>query len=268
MSKSATQEIVGHLSNGEFYTLAWSPTDDVLAIGGEHGIEIWDKDLQTILTRIDLDSVTSLSWNPNGIELVALSGDIFANPVRKLIVWNTSTGEIVEILDNERLFAAMEVNWSPDGSHLTTIGESYVIWETQTYQPIMELDKDGQHFSGGPGDPLSSWSPDGQKLAVVGNDNVAANYVIQAWDVKSGELIGNLESPTAYLVTVGWSPNGNLIAAGGEDKMIHIWDANSGRIKQLLIGHTDSVSSVSWSPDSKKIASAGWDGTVRLWEIE
>ena len=67
--------------------------------------------------------------------------------------------------------------------------------------------------------------------------------------------------------SVAYSPNGNLLAAGGEDKLIRIWDANTGGLRLSLGGHSAPVRSVAFSPDGKSLASASLDGTVRILNV-
>lgn len=64
--------------------------------------------------------------------------------------------------------------------------------------------------------------------------------------------------------TVAWSPNGKLIASGGNDGTVQVWDANTGNNILTYRGHKGKVSALAWSPDSQQIASGGSDGTVQV----
>lgn len=64
---------------------------------------------------------------------------------------------------------------------------------------------------------------------------------------------------------VAWSPDGTLIASGGDDKTVQIWSALTGVTRLVYRGHSDQVNGVSWSPDGRLIASSG-DGTVQVWD--
>src|SRR5438477_602362 len=64
---------------------------------------------------------------------------------------------------------------------------------------------------------------------------------------------------------VAWSPDGQFIAAAGNDG-VGWCDRATGTQLVLLEGHSGPISSLAWSPDGKTIASGSDDNTVRLWD--
>jgi small GTP-binding protein len=67
--------------------------------------------------------------------------------------------------------------------------------------------------------------------------------------------------------SVVWSPDGQHIAAGSDDRCVRIWNTSTGEPEHLLEGHWNTVQSVAWSPDGQLLASGSADGTVRVWEV-
>jgi WD40 repeat protein/serine/threonine protein kinase len=67
--------------------------------------------------------------------------------------------------------------------------------------------------------------------------------------------------------SVAVSPDGRLLASGGEDAIINLWSAVTGRDRAALRGHTDAVVALVFSTDGKALFSASRDGTVKQWDV-
>jgi WD40 repeat protein len=68
--------------------------------------------------------------------------------------------------------------------------------------------------------------------------------------------------------SVAFSPDGLIIAGGGEDHMVYLWDANTGQRLKTLSGHTNAITLVTFSPDGKTVASGSNDYTIHLWDVD
>ncbi len=87
-------------------------------------------------------------------------------------------------------------------------------------------------------------------------------------------LMGNLPdgviarfSPGASVFTVAFSPDGKLLASGGDDNAAILWGVADRSEREAFIEHGSSVMSVAFSPDGGRLASACLDGFVRLWDV-
>ena len=69
------------------------------------------------------------------------------------------------------------------------------------------------------------------------------------------------------ILSVVFSPNGELVAAGTANGEIRLWHVTSGTLLRTYQGHTDWVDSIAFSPDGKVLASSSQDRTIRLWEV-
>ena len=69
------------------------------------------------------------------------------------------------------------------------------------------------------------------------------------------------------ILSVAFSPNGELLAAGSSDGQIRLWQARDGQPLLTCEGHTGAVMSVVFSPDGHTLASGSLDQTVRLWHV-
>jgi WD40 repeat protein/uncharacterized caspase-like protein len=73
---------------------------------------------------------------------------------------------------------------------------------------------------------------------------------------------------TNHVRAIAFSPDGTLLASGGQDNAVIVWDSESGLELRALTGHSGAVNAVIFSPDGKTLASAGADRTTRLWNVD
>jgi WD40 repeat protein len=73
------------------------------------------------------------------------------------------------------------------------------------------------------------------------------------------------------VLSLGFSPDGRLLAAGGY-KEVRLMEAASGKVLATLPGHADYVRSIAFSPDGKWLAAGGGpcqvSGEIKLWDVE
>ena len=67
------------------------------------------------------------------------------------------------------------------------------------------------------------------------------------------------------LVSVAFSPNGKLLAAGTANGEVRLWDAFTGNPLAACHGHTQWVEAVAFSSDSKFLFSGSEEQILRTW---
>lgn len=109
------------------------------------------------------------------------------------------------------------------------------------------------------------WSPYEDKVAYATQHGQVA--VIEA---SSGlPILNPVPSISQTFYSLGWSPDGSKLAAGGSGHVVDVWDASDGRLLHTLdLG--GEARSIAWSPDGKWLAVAGQEGVpnnVVVWDV-
>ncbi len=91
---------------------------------------------------------------------------------------------------------------------------------------------------------------------------------LQEVNFSGSNLAGSVFTETFNVIwSVAFSPDGNLLAAGGINGEVRFWRLKDGQQVLTLAGHTDWVSSVTFSPDGKLFVSGSHDRTIKFWDI-
>ena len=82
------------------------------------------------------------------------------------------------------------------------------------------------------------------------------------------KVIATLKGHGEAVMSVSFSPDGQLLASGSRDQTVKIWDVKTRTEIATLKGHKGFVRSVVFSPDGQLLASSGDDKTVKLWNVQ
>jgi eukaryotic-like serine/threonine-protein kinase len=153
------------------------------------------------------------------------------------------------------------VAFSPDGRRLASgdssgdgsVQGTLLLWDLATGQYL-----DLPYRSSGVRD--LAFSPNGLLLAAAGEE-------VQIWRVADGQVCGELKGHGQGVGAVRFSPDGNLMASGSDDRAVRLWDTATGALLHTMLGHSGNVGSLAFSPDGRTLVSASHDGTIRLWHV-
>jgi WD40 repeat protein len=116
---------------------------------------------------------------------------------------------------------------------------------------------------------VSDWSEMHLRIALSPDGRLVASPVgngVGLWDMETGKSAGRLEA-NDRIISIVFSPDGRLIAAGMEGFEVFLHDLHSGTRRRVRIGG-DCVRSMSFSPDGRKIAiSTDYEDIVRIHDV-
>jgi WD40 repeat protein len=66
---------------------------------------------------------------------------------------------------------------------------------------------------------------------------------------------------------VAISPDGKLVASGGNDNMVRLWSADDGKLIREMPGHARHVYNVKFDPTGKFLVSGDLMGVLKQWDV-
>ena len=214
---------------------------------------------------LDVGSVTSVAFSPDGTRLVAGREDGTARVI------DSRTGESLLVLRGRPPvwqlvkyppFGVLSVAFSPDGTRIVTAGTSdgystgeTIVWDARTGAELLEL-------KGHTGAVVSaSFSPDGQRIITGSNDGTA-----KVWDVRTGTPRLELAEFNLPVECAAMSADSRwIVTGGGQYEQLGeatVWDAQAGLPKFALKGlkGIGPVRAVAISRDGTRIVTCGGTG--------
>jgi WD40 repeat protein len=88
------------------------------------------------------------------------------------------------------------------------------------------------------------------------------------YDVESGRELRRWGDDRPAWGAFALSPDGQTVASGGEDGLIHLWSVAGG--KEPLASwqaHDGTVTTLCYSKDGATLFSGGQDCTLKLWDL-
>lgn len=110
----------------------------------------------------------------------------------------------------------------------------------------------------------SVWNADGSQVAVT------TGQTIQIVNTLDGSIQHTLTGHTDRILTMDWSPNGDLLASAGIDQTVRVWNVSDGSLRFTLVSHTREVTMVKFSPNNDYLLSSDFAGMPNLfkWDMQ
>ena len=283
-----------------------SPDGRLIAVGlSGRGVALWDAlELEPVGSplRETGGEVHGLSFSPDGRMLAAVTG--LADDGFTLTLWDVRTRSRIR----RALIWGSEVAFSPDGSTLAylnwlrgltlldaatgaTLGEIRAkkrsdlefsgdgkliasargdvggadVWDVATRRRVTSVDA-VQQFSA---DFVVALSSDGSMLALGGDGGTSPRTILRIVDVRTGELLQELDQTGAGVGGLEFSQDGRLLVVNAlAQSVASLWDVASGtRIgARLSIGSRGAVTDL--SRDGRRLLMTADNGEGAVWDID
>ncbi len=262
-SKGGNQPQIGHIIN-------FSPDGKLLAASyvGE-GVKIFDIESQELLLTLnDFEDMVpfGIVFSPDNSKLAIGWGNPWGIGSGSVKIWDLSTGAVDQEFGYEDHETIYNLTFNQEGDLLAAIsgiGQVH-LWNVAEGTEVMTLTgTSGYGYA-------VAFSPDGKLLAAGGGASDGHSYdyeeaELRLFDLRSGELVTELEGHQAILRSLDFNANGGVLASASFDGTVRLWDAQTGQ--QLAVLDVPDATSVAFSPDGTLLATAGGGDVLRIWGV-
>lgn len=210
----------------------------------------------TAVLRCQSHDLVGAQFSPDGNRIAS------ASTHGGVEVWNVRNGNRLFVIQDCGF--VNDVSYSHDGKRIlvTSMSHGILVYDSNTGSEIQKTRVGGR--------PLcAKYSPDDNLIAVgtqLSNGVSSEASSIFILNASTGKVLKELEGHMGSVRSVAFSPYGDELVSGSDDKTIKLWDVETGELLRTYEGHKAEVLSVAYSPNEEGyIASGSLDGTVRLW---
>lgn len=165
------------------------------------------------------DTVYGVAFNADAKMLASGGADKFVK------VFQIPSGELVKSFEGHT-HHVLDVGWKADGKLIASASadNSIKVWDFEKGEQVRTMNGHAKQIT-----RLVFLGTTGQIVTCSGDQSV------RMWNVDNGGTIRQFGTVNDFLYAVGASPDGSIVAAGGEEGVVRLYNGNNGKmIKELL----------------------------------
>ena len=272
----------GHSSLIE--SITFSPNGKIIASGSYDGrIKLWNvqtgEQIRSLENSSPSSGIMSVAFSPDGEKIVS------GNNENTISLWDCETGRLLKTFrEGDGNIIIYSVTFSIDGKTIISASSFGTIssWSVETGIRIKHLGQNSNRISD------IKISSDQKTMATISMSDDS----IKLWSLATGGLSrslkgcletgetletsskvvsadGNFHSP---VVSIAFSPEGKMIAAGCPYNRIELWDVETGKHLKSLESSTFSAYSMAFSPNGETFVTSGdssqYDEKIEIWDLK
>jgi WD40 repeat protein len=218
-------------------TLNFSPDGKLLATGGgaptEDGeIKIFDVETGKVVVEIKSghsDTVYGVCFSPDGTKLATCGADKFVK------VFEMPSGKFIKSFEGHT-HHVLDVGWKPDGKMLVSAGGESPSATSPGIGVIKYWDYEkGEQIQR----PAAGIARQVTRLVFVGKTTqfvtCSGDQSVRMINADNGTNVRNFTGSADFLYAVAVSPDGALVASGGEEGVVRLYDGAKGPLLKSLL---------------------------------
>jgi WD40 repeat protein len=165
------------------------------------------------------DTVFGVCFSPDATKLATCGADKFVK------VFEIPSGKFLKSFEGHT-HHVLDVGWKSDGKLLASGGADNVVkvWDYEKGEQVRTINAHNKQVT---------------RLLFIGKTpqivTCSGDATVRFWNVDNGGNVRNFGGNKDFVYAVGVSPDGNVVAAGGEEGVVHLYNgANGQEIKALL----------------------------------